>query len=252
MNKLVVLLGFLMSLSLMAKAEVIEMQYEGYRSWIDCDAHSVVRVEYLAKADVGDLTIAKNFKFDPNIPERCRQFSTSTYKVPGEESYHRGHQVTMNHLDYSIGAMKESNFITANILPQTSELNTQSWRESELYVECQRDAYKDANRPNYGVWVTAGPLYIEGETNTKFLHSHGIVTPSHFWKVTVAGDRDSIDEVKAWIMPNSHEATREKVDSYLVSVDDVENATGLDFNLSEEQEKMVATQTKSTIRCSYK
>ena len=51
--------------------------------------------------------------------------------------------------------------------------------------------------------------------------SHGIATPDAFWKVLIRKDR-----AIAWVIPNTAEATRKRLDQYLVSIADLEARTG--------------------------
>ena len=62
-----------------------------------------------------------------------------------------------------------------------------------------------------------GPLW---SSDSRFLTSHGISVPESFWKVT-SRDDDSI----AWIIPNVQEATEDKLDQYIVSLEVIEERT---------------------------
>ena len=57
--------------------------------------------------------------------------------------------------------------------------------------------------------------------STDFVASHGVATPDAFWKVLISKDR-----AIAWIIPNTAEATRKRLDQYLVSIADLEARTG--------------------------
>jgi len=49
-----------------------------------------------------------------------------------------------------------------------------------------------------------------------------VKTPDAFWKVVIRGKGDAI----AWIVPNSKEATKTKLDNYIVTVEEIEKRTG--------------------------
>ncbi|MEB5526811.1 hypothetical protein GOP96_07120 [Vibrio cholerae] len=231
-----------------AEVSLIHKKYSGYETWIDCSKRSLALVSYVVKADYHNEKADREFHFDQSIPEECRQKSTSTYRSPKEASYHRGHMVPYNHMDFSVLAQHESNIMTANILPQTSTLNTGAWLVSEEYVECQRDKLKgDLGESLYGVAVMAGPLY-EGEPDNRFMKSHGIQTPTGYFKVAIAGSAYGIDETKAWIMPNSFDATKEMADTYLVSIKEVEKRSGFSWNLPEAEKIKVAKSSYSTVQ----
>jgi len=246
----------LLLFSFSVHSEVIHKKYFGYDSWIDCSKRSTVLVKYEVRADHSNLSMDKNFHFDESIPERCRQTSTGTYRTPYSKTYHRGHQATFNHLDYNLKALDESNFITSNILPQTAALNTGAMTVTENYIECQRDKYKGtAMESDYRILVFMGPLYEpdSGLMNNYFLKSHGIMTPSSFFKIAIAGTSYNIDEVKAWIMPNSDEATKEMADQYLTTVEEVELRSGYQINLPESLKNQVAKTSISEVKkCDWK
>ncbi|NOU22820.1 MAG: DNA/RNA non-specific endonuclease, partial [Methyloglobulus sp.] len=48
-----------------------------------------------------------------------------------------------------------------------------------------------------------------------------IKTPDAFWKVIVRGSGQD-EQVIAWVVPNSSEATKKRLDRYLVSIDELE------------------------------
>jgi endonuclease G len=55
--------------------------------------------------------------------------------------------------------------------------------------------------------------------------SHGVKRPDAFWKLVIRGK----DRVIAWIVPNSQEATKKRLDEYLVSVEELEKRSGESF-----------------------
>jgi endonuclease G, mitochondrial len=121
--------------------------------------------------------------------------------------------VPANHLDYSKVAIKQSNFMT-NILPQVAGMNRGAWLQTEEIVECYRDIDE--------LLVIGGVIYGNDKSDDYFKKSHGVATPSAFWKVIVRGK----DRVIAWIVPNSPKAKRKSLDRYLVSVAEIERRTG--------------------------
>ena len=56
---------------------------------------------------------------------------------------------------------------------------------------------------------------------TIFVASHGVAAPDVFWKVLIRRDR-----AIAWVIPNTAEATRKRLDQYLISIADLEALTG--------------------------
>lgn len=193
-----------------ANSEVIKIDYEGFTVWVNCDINAAVKFRYNAQHDVGFLKRANSFKLDKSVPASCQQTSSSTYKSPGKR-YDRGHMVPANHLDHSKKAIVQSNFMT-NITPQAANMNRGAWLLTEEVTECYRDIDE--------LLIIGGAVYND-PTNDFFLASHGIPTAEFFWKVIIRPDR-----VIAWYVPNTQDATRANLDSYIVSVRDIERLTG--------------------------
>lgn len=121
-----------------------------------------------------------------------------------------------NHLDQSESAIKATNTMT-NILPQASKMNRGAWLLTEEIVECYRDIDE--------LLVIGGVIWGDNPADDFFLQSHGVATPDAFWKVIIRGVGSS-ERVIAWIVPNSSRATKKRLDDYLVTVDELEEATG--------------------------
>lgn len=192
--------------------EILRVDYEGFSVWVDCDRRGAVVFRYNAQRDTGQHSRVRNFHLDKQVPARCQQKATHTYRAPGQR-YDRGHMTPANHLDYSKKAIRQSNYMT-NVWPQAANMNRGSWLLTEEIVECYRDIDE--------LLVLGGPIWTGDSSNDYFMDSHGIETPEAFWKVIVRGDR-----VIAWIIPNKQSATRKRLDNYLVTVSDVESAAGL-------------------------
>ena len=73
--------------------------------------------------------------------------------------------------------------------------------------------------------VIGGVIWGSNPTDDYFLKSHGVATPDAFYKVIIRGYGQS-EQAIAWIVPNSQDAKRAKLDSYLVTIDDIERITG--------------------------
>ena len=103
-------------------------------------------------------------------------------------------------------AIRQSNYMT-NVLPQASNMNRGAWLQTEEITECYRDLEP--------VTVIGGVIWGD-RPRTDFVASHGVATPDAFWKVLIRRDRTI-----AWVIPNTAEATRKRLDQYLVSIADL-------------------------------
>ena len=104
-----------------------------------------------------------------------------------------------------------------NILPQAANMNRGAWLLTEEIIECYRDIDE--------LLVIGGVIWGHNPADDYFVASHGVKTPDAFWKVIIRGK----DRVMAWIIPNTQEATRKRLDTYVVSVEELEQRTGETF-----------------------
>jgi endonuclease G len=193
-------------------AKIERVDYEGFTLWLDCNQRGAVKFQYNAQRDTGSFPRLEKFFVDKNIPKDCQQTSAKSYG----RNYDRGHLVPANHLDYSKQAISDSNSM-ANILPQAATMNRGAWLLTEEIIECYRDIDE--------LLVIGGVIWGNNSKDDYFVKSHGIKTPDAYWKVVIRGDINN-EKVIAWIVPNSSSAQRSKLDSYLVSVAEIERQTG--------------------------
>ncbi len=170
-----------------------------------------------------------------NDIDRLAKFTTDAvlkakgYKVTKHEDYKnqknkrtwdRGHMVQFDDArGYGLTAARES-FYTSNICPQLKALNPAGWLTLEqTCTEFARD-YEV-------IWIYTGPIY--GEDLEPFLPGRKIPNPIAFYKIVVSPGES--DEVRTLAFRIPHEAVPRDVDlsQYLVSIDDIEAATDIDF-----------------------
>lgn len=191
---------------------LLQLDYEGFTVWLNCKTRGAVKFRYIAQRDNGDFKRYKKFHMDWDIPKHCQQTSFRSYG----KGYDRGHLVPANHLDYSKAAIKQSNFMT-NILPQAAKMNRGAWLLTEEITECYRDIDD--------LLIIGGVIWGDNPEDDHFLKTHGIKTPDAYWKVIIRGTGQD-ERVIAWIVPNDQVAKRKMLDHYLVTVNEIEQATG--------------------------
>jgi endonuclease G len=189
----------------------LRLDYPGFTLWLDCSQRGAVKFQYVAQRDNGSAARYDSFFLDPNVPTECQQTSTRSYGM----NYDRGHQVPANHLDASAEAIKATNTMT-NILPQAANMNSGAWLQTEEIIECYRDIDE--------LLVIGGVIGGNNPADDYFIHSHGVKTPDAFWKVIIRGTGQD-ERAIAWIVANSQEATYDRLDNYLVSIDELEHIT---------------------------
>jgi len=202
-----------------ARAEIIKVEYEGFTVWVDCARRGPTLFHYVAKKDSGSRDRSTDYKLDPNVPARCQSTSNELFQtfVPaGAADYDVGHQVPANHFDGSSLAIRQTNFWT-NLLPQTKSMNRGAWLQTEYLIECIRDEVP------LEIW--GGPIWGNNFDDDHFFKSHGVRTPTAFWKVVIRTDnRRGI----AWIIPNG-DAPAGSLDEWIESISTVERVVGRTF-----------------------
>lgn len=191
---------------------ILKLDYPGFTIWLDCSKRGTIKFQYVAQRDNGNAKRYDKFFLDQNVPAECQQKTAKAYGM----KYDRGHQVPANHLDASEAAIKATNTMT-NILPQALKMNRGAWLQTEEIIECYRDISE--------LLVIGGVIWGNNPADDYFVETHGIKTPDAYWKVIIRGTGQN-EQAIAWIVPNTQDATRKRLDKYLVSLDEIERVTG--------------------------
>lgn len=218
-----------------AMSEIIPLTFGKWEIEYNCEMRGYENFHYKTVKDTGNLDRVKPFHDEKELPKRCRQYTTSSYKKsPKNQRFDRGHGVHSNIWDHDKSLMAESNSMS-NVVPQASKLNRQGvWRMTEILTECNRDFGE------LEVW--GGNVWGDDSSNDFFIESHGVVTPDYLWKIIKFHD----GVVNAWLMPNRNEGTtRDNIDAYLVTPQRIKELTHLKFNLTNEQLKNKAIRSKT-------
>lgn len=162
----------------------------------------------------GNVGRTDNFRADPTLNGGSR-VETSDYSGSG---YDRGHMCPAADNKNSEDAMNESFYMT-NVCPQNQSLNRGAWNELEQL--CRDWAL------NYGtIYICCGPIF-DSDTPRKIgtRKDVKISVPDRFFKVVLFLGR--VSKAIGFIYPN--EACNDDIRNYAVSVDRVEEITGMDF-----------------------
>lgn len=154
-----------------------------------------------------------NFREDPAIPSGSA--TLADYKRSG---YDRGHLAPAADMAYSVKTMDES-FYMSNMSPQKGPFNQGIWRELEALVRSFAVAEKD-------VYIVTGPILPETKTpETITIGPSRVTVPDAYYKVV--WDRTPPEKMVGFVLPN--EGSSKPLQSFVVTVDKVEELTGLDF-----------------------
>ena len=169
---------------------------------------------------------------DPNV--EGAKVVTTDYTGSG---YDRGHMAPAGDMKWNKKAMEES-FYMSNICPQIHHLNTGDWNELEANTR------KWARR--YGsVYVTCGPIY-NGSRRTQYIGKNRVKVPDAFFKVILI---QSPKKTCALGFFFENEAGQRPLNEYLVSIDYLEQTTGIDFfpALPDELENVLEAETHNSL-----
>jgi len=151
-----------------------------------------------------------NFREDPYI--KTGSATLQDYRGSG---FDRGHMAPYADLSWSEESADDS-FYLSNMSPQNASLNRGKWAELEKLV---RSFAKEEP-----ICIVTGPVLSDGPYEK--IGKNGVSVPKYYYKVIL----DYVgDEYKAigFILPN--EKCSQPLSFYVVSVDEVEKRTGLDF-----------------------
>lgn len=177
------------------------------------------------------------FRIDPVL--QAKEYQVAKHEdynnQAGKRTWARGHMVQFDDArGYGTTAAKES-FYTSNVCPQLADLNGQGWLSlEETCTEFARD-YEV-------VWIYTGPIY--GEPLRPFLPGRAIPKPTAFYKIVVSRGESGEVRVLAFRMPHEPISRDVHLSQYLVTVDDIEAATDIDFlrELEDSLEEKVESQ----------
>ena len=166
---------------------------------------------------------------DPFVSSKSADWRN--YKGSG---YDRGHLVPAGDRRFSLQAYNET-FYTSNISPQNREFNAGIWNDLEQQTRRWAKQY--------------GTLYVfTGGVLEKGLEEIGeedVDVPDHFYKI-IARKKDDKIYTLSFLIPNKPQFT--SLRNFVVSVDEVEKATGIDFfNQISKKQQSAFEGSKSTV-----
>ena len=133
-----------------------------------------------------------------------------------DSGWTRGHMACAADFQWDEEAMNDTFYLT-NICPQNEELNKGDWNYLEKQV---RRWARDYGK----VWVVSGP--IVGTNRYGIIGDRGVTVPDSFFKAVLAENRGKYHAI-AFVMDNDDK--RYWLDDCAMTVDELEDITGLDF-----------------------
>lgn len=193
-------------------------------------------VSYQVEAVSDDTRIGPrpNFKADWRT---LWPIGTDSYSGSG---YDRGHLAP----NYAIAAVHGRNaqvdtFLMSNMTPQRPNLNRQLWQRLE-------ESVMDHFAPRFDrLQVITGPIFPERYMDNVFNRVGFVEVPEAFYKIIVVPNEEA-PLALAFIMPQDVRGNESLAD-YLVTIDEIESRTGLNFfpDLAAEREAVLEGQLRT-------
>ena len=187
-------------------------------SWV---AYELTRNEVLGTSERAD-----DFREDPMVITGSA--TLSDYRSSG---YDRGHLAPAADFKWSDDAMSDT-FYMSNMTPQEPSFNRGIWADLEAVV--RTFAYD-----NGIVYVVTGPVLTDGPYET--IGENEVSVPKRFYKVFLDYTGPETKAI-GFVLPN--EGSDRALQSYALSVDDVEEITDIDFYPAlpdEDEERLEST-----------
>lgn len=140
---------------------------------------------------------------------------SASYKNYKKSGYTKGHLCPAGDRKFSKKAFDET-FLTSNISPQTMVFNGGIWQKLESKVRY----WATKNKKIYV--VTGGVL----KPNLKTIGREKVAVPEQFYKILLDYTRP---EIKAIAFLMNHEKSNRPLYDFVVSIDKIEELTGIDF-----------------------
>ena len=159
----------------------------------------------------GETERYDKFLPDPDLPE-----PRVVHKDYTKSGYDRGHMAPAADMKWSKQAMIES-FYMSNICPQVGNLNRGDWNDLEELCRDWADKYGR-------IYIACGPIF--DSKSPKRIGGNKVAVPDRFFKVILIYNRKN-PIAMGFIFKNI--AHSQNIEKYMVTVDSVENVTGMNF-----------------------
>jgi endonuclease G, mitochondrial len=169
----------------------------------------------------GNAARTDDFRPDPELTPGERA-ELVDYRNSG---YDRGHMAPAADFKRNQVAMSET-FLLSNMAPQHPNLNRGMWERLETQVRHLADAHGH-------IWIFTGALFLDSTGTatppSQFIGPDHVAVPTHFFKAILCEHASGAHEMFAFIVPNRLEPLSGEPRAYAVSVDRVEQLSGLDL-----------------------
>ncbi len=184
-------------------------------------------VEHLTAEDLQPVPEYRRprWKADPELPPEHRAEDQDYRELSKDRDVDRGHLAPS--ADFGTKESRDETFYLSNAVPQNSRLNRGAWRILEERVRAWAAECGEA-------WVITGAIAREP------LGTERVTVPQAVFKIILA-KRTGRWEALAFAAANDEPEAKTKIETFLVAIDAIEAAAGLDFfpQLSAELERLL-------------
>lgn len=188
------------------------IHHEGYSLSYHEEYEQAEWVAYELKKNQVVYTEFKRPYFYVDKAVKTKSADWRNYKKSG---YDRGHLCPAGDRKYSKTAFEET-FLTSNISPQKHDFNAGVWNRLEQKVRYWAKKYD-------GVYVITGGILEKG---LKGIGDEHVDVPNYFYKILLDNSNGKTKMI-AFLMP--HKDSDKPLYDFVVSVDEIEKRTGIDF-----------------------
>lgn len=188
------------------------IHHDGYSLSYNEDHEQAEWVAYELKDEHLSTTNFKRPYFEVDNAVKTKSAHWSNYKQSG---YDRGHLCPAGDRKYS-KSMHDETFLTSNISPQRHDFNSGIWNTLEQKVRFWA-------AKNDGVFVITGGVL---ESNLKTIGDEEVSIPNYFYKI-ICDYNNGNPKVIAFLI--KHKKSNRPLYEFVVSVDDIEIRTGINF-----------------------
>lgn len=151
-----------------------------------------------------------DFREDPRV--RTGSASLSDYRGSG---YDRGHLAPAADFSYDEFALSQS-FYMSNMSPQDPSFNRGIWKKLE-------DQVRDWAKTNNAIYVVTGPILNK---KLKTIGKNEVSVPEYYYKIVLDIEKPEVKAI-AFLMKN--EKSSADLRTFVVTIDEIEKLTQLDF-----------------------
>lgn len=201
--------------------EKLIVHHTAYSLLYSEEHEQAIWIAYELTSEETDRKFERSDKFLVDNAIKTGSANDGDYKGSG---YDRGHLAPAADMSWSNQTMLES-FYYSNMSPQDPSFNRGIWKKLEELVRTWA-------RENKSLYVVTGPILSD---NLPTIGSNKVSIPTFYYKVLLDYSQPDVKAI-GFIIPN--QGSKADLSSFAVSIDKVEQLTGLNFfpNLPDQQE----------------